>query len=396
MTDDAPSSATPRQRRLVIVATCAVVVVALVAAVIGFRRSHLLYPGNVSAPLIVEESAGAATPAHPGVGPLEGLANLGAQVVFHTYDEYADGSSAIWLYDTVTSETTLVSAGWRSRYGITDPMNPMVWPGSTAQERWLTFMAVADDEWNVFMVDVDSDDAPVNLTRNSAGSWGRNEDPKFSADGEQLFFKRDGDVVVADLAWDDGVPRFDGGLRWLTDTRWAEQHGEDLPYVGDDQATDARNSGEESMPFPAPDGDTVYFTRGTGADADLWLLKVGSGEERLVSGIPGVSEYYPIVSTNGTVFFARWTSAEDEHDTIMAIYPGEERPHRLLARAGADVADPAPVTGPDLLVFSMTGAHGAFELHVMDVPTGELAQLPLDGVPGNMLGAHVWLPPSSS
>ena len=291
------------------------------------------------------------------------------------------------MHDVATGSTTLVSAGWEARYGITDPMNPMFWPGSSDDSRWITFMAVCDGEWNLFMVDVDRPGTtPVNLTRAGATTaWGRHEDPKFTADGDQLYFKRDGDIVVAQVQWHDDVPAL-GEIRAVTNTPL--DAAPDDTYVGD--PGDHASATEESMPFPDPSGTTVYFTRGTHARADLWAADADGGNERLVMDSPGISDYYPIVSANGTFFFTRWTSAHDEHDTIWIQEPGDEAPHLLLARAGADVADPAPVTGPDLLVFSMTdGGTSPYRLHVLDVRSGEDARIPLDGVPGNMLGAHL-------
>ena len=38
------------------------------------------------------------------------------------------------------------------------------------------------------------------------------------------------------------------------------------------------------------------------------------------------------------------------------------------------------------------GGRTPFRLHVMDVQTGEDARIPLDGVPGNMLGASLRMP----
>lgn len=371
---------------------CAGVALGIGAAFVGFNRSHLLQRNFEPGELVVAEEPDVPIPAYQGAAPLQALVDREVQVVFHSYDEYADGSSQLWLFDTATGATALISGGWETRYGITDPMNPMFWPGSTDTSRWITFMAVTDGEWNAFMTDVDQPGtAPVNLTEAGAGTtWGRNEDPKFSSDGKQLYLKRDGDIMVADVEWDAGVPEL-GETRALTDTPMtSDAHG---AYIGDDEGSHPGTTGEESMPFPDTAGRTVFFTRGAHAEAGVWALDLATGTERPVMDSVGLSEYYPIVSTNGTLFFARWTSADDHHDTIWIQKPGDEAPHILLARQDADVADPAPVTGPDLLVFSMTdGGDTPFRLHVLDVQSGEDARIPLDGVPGNMLGASLRLP----
>ena len=375
---------------------CAGVALGVGAAVVGFNHSHLWQRDFAAGDLIVQEDPAEPTSAHSGHAPLRGLSDLGVQIAFHSYAEYGDGSSRLWLHDTVDGATTLVSAGWASRYGITDPMNPMFWPGSADDSRWITFMAVADGEWNVFMANVDQPGgAPVNLTGAGASTaWERNEDPKFSADGERLYFTRDGDIVVGDLRWDHGTPHL-ADVRAIISTP-QESAPDDDTYLGDDAGAPVGGTpvgGEESMPYPDPAGSTVYFTRGTHAAADLWAADADGTDERLVIEGVGTSDYYPVVAADGTLFFTRWASATDPHDTIWIQEPGDPAPHLLLARDGADVADPAPLAGPDLLVFSMTdGDSTPFRLHVLDVRTGEDAPLPLDGIPGNMLGAHLRMP----
>lgn len=371
------------------VVLCVGVALGIGAAFVGFNRSHLwqrdFHPGH----LVVAEEGDVANPAHDSSAPLRKMVGMGVQMVFHSYQDYGDGSSQLWYYETVTGATALISGGWQTLYGITDPMNPMFWPGSTDDARWVTFMAVADGEWNVFMVNIDDPGtAPVNLTKAGASTkWERNEDPKFSADGAELYFKRDGDIVVANIEWKDQTPTL-GHARALTNTTM--NGTQDESYVGDDVGSEHDTTGEESMPFPDPTGRTVFFTRGTHREAGVWALCLVTEVERPVMVTEGVSEYYPIIAADGTLFFVRWTAPDDPHDTIWIQEPNETHPRLLLARQSADVADPAPVTGPDILVFSMTdGDQTPFRLHVLDIRTGEEARIPLDGVPGNMLGTSL-------
>ncbi len=112
--------------------------------------------------------------------------------------------------------------------------------------KWLAFMGITNNAWNVFLWQVGSSSLPVNMT-NSTGQT-RNEDPKFSADGKSLFFKQSGDVMQATLSYTSTGPIFTSVV----------------------DITNTAPATENSMPFATPDGSAVYFATGTGAGMGLY------------------------------------------------------------------------------------------------------------------------------
>src|SRR5690349_2978458 len=126
-------------------------------------------------------------------------ASLTGKLAYHSYVNYGDGTSQLFIYDFAARTLTQVS---NSTWGIQDPMNGVFSPDG----KWLAFMGITNGAWNVFFWQVGSSALPVNLT-NSTGQT-RNEDPKFSADGKSLLFKQNGDVMQATLSYTSSGPVF--------------------------------------------------------------------------------------------------------------------------------------------------------------------------------------------
>lgn len=144
--------------------------------------------------------------------------------------------------------------------------------------------------------------------------------PSFSADGKEVAFISDGEVVVASI---DGYSR-----RELTDPHtdkfpvWSPDgtkiafvrigtEGPGHAVVADADGSDERDVGEGMNPIWTSDGNWLVVTRGPdqGPDHDppeIWRLRVDAeGERRLAVG------HHPTVSRYGTrVAFVRYTSVE--------------------------------------------------------------------------------------
>ncbi|MBH8316625.1 PD40 domain-containing protein, partial [Pseudomonas aeruginosa] len=128
--------------------------------------------------------AHAACTANLALQPASSLPALGGRLVYHSYMEYGDGSSNLYLHDFKSKSTRqLNQPGWN----IEDPMNAHFSPDG----RYLTFMGRQNGAWHVFAWAIGGTQAPSNLT---AAIGGRNEDPKFSFDGRQVVLKHEGDI----------------------------------------------------------------------------------------------------------------------------------------------------------------------------------------------------------
>lgn len=177
--------------------------------------------------------AHAACTANLALQPASSLPALGGRLVYHSYMEYGDGSSNLYLHDFKSKSTRqLNQPGWN----IEDPMNAHFSPDG----RYLTFMGRQNGAWHVFAWAIGGTQAPSNLT---AAIGGRNEDPKFSFDGRQVVLKHEGDIRLATLVFNGDGSVGVSAWKAVTSDGW---------------------STEESMPFLTPSGKYVVYATGAG------------------------------------------------------------------------------------------------------------------------------------
>ncbi|WP_179404415.1 discoidin domain-containing protein [Burkholderia guangdongensis] len=274
---------------------------------------------------------------------------LTGKLVYHSYVNYGDGTSQLFLYDFSAHTLTQLS---KSAWGITDPMNAVFSPDG----KWLTFMGVSNDAWNVFMYQLGTRNLPVNMT-NSTGTT-RNEDPKFSADGKTLVFKQNGNVMQATLSYTSAGPVFTSVV----------------------SLSNAPAGGEYSMPFLAPDASAVYYATGTGANMGLMKRTIATGVTAVFDHPAGLQTYYPIVRADGMVFYARWKDSSQLDQIYEKTAAPASTPNQLaLNDCVSNNSDPSPVSGTNYLFFSSTTA-GGYQLYVGDVTTGQRWSLSQFGV----------------
>ncbi|KVO31423.1 hypothetical protein WJ74_21585 [Burkholderia ubonensis] len=274
---------------------------------------------------------------------------LTGKLVYHSYVNYGDGTSQLFLYDFSAHTLTQLS---KSTWGITDPMNGVFSPDG----KWLAFMGIKNNAWNVFMLQLGTSNPPINMT-NSTGAT-RNEDPKFSADGKTLVFKQNGDVKQATLSYTSAGPVFTSVV----------------------SLTNAPAGAEYSMPFLAPDASAVYYATGTGANMGLMKRTIATGATAVFDNPAGLQTYYPIVRADGAVFYARWKDTS-QLDQIYSKTPDPASTPNQLAINDciSNNSDPAPVNGTNYVFFSSTTA-GGYQLYVGDVTTGQRWSLSQFGV----------------
>ncbi len=105
--------------------------------------------------------AHAACTANLALQPASSLPALGGRLAYHSYMEYGDGSSNLYLHDFKSKSTRqLNQPGWN----IEDPMNAHFSPDG----RYLTFMGRQNGAWHVFAWAIGGTQAPSNLTAPSA------------------------------------------------------------------------------------------------------------------------------------------------------------------------------------------------------------------------------------
>jgi Tol biopolymer transport system component len=294
---------------------------------------------------------------------------LTGKLAYHSYVSYGDGTSQIFIYDFSAKTLTQVS---KSSWGIKDPMNAVFSPDG----KWLAFMGETNNAWNVFIWQVGSNNAPINMT-NSTGQT-RNEDPKFSADGNSLFFKQTGDVMRATLSFTSGGPTFTSVV----------------------DITNTAPSIESSMPYPSPDNSAVYFATGTGANLGIYKETIATHQKVAFDAGTGLETYYPMVRKDGTVFYARWKDAASQADQIYSkVNPGDTPNQLSINDCKGNNSDPAPVDGTNYLFFSSTTA-GGYQLYVADVSSGKRWSLSQFGVNNDTtkakLGSNYWSGNSSA
>jgi Tol biopolymer transport system component len=288
---------------------------------------------------------------------------LTGKLAYHSYVSYGDGTSNIFIYDFAAHTLTQVS---KSSWGIKDPMNAVFSPDG----KWLVFMGETNNAWNVFIWQVGSNSAPINMT-NSTGQT-RNEDPKFSKDGSKLFFKQNGDVMEATVSFTSGGPQFTSVVN-VTNT---------APGI------------ESSMPFPSPDNSAVYFATGVGAASGIYKETIATHQKVAFDTPSGLETYYPMVRGDGTVFYARWNSASGKADQIYTkVNPGDAPNQLSINDCKGNNSDPAPVDNTNYVFFSST-TQGGYQLYVADMSTGKRWNLAQFGVNSDTtkakLGSNYW------
>jgi Tol biopolymer transport system component len=247
------------------------------------------------------------------------------RVAYHSYRNYGDGTGRLFVYDLATRQNSRVD---QAAWGIADPINPHFAPNGQS----IAFMGRAGDNWDVFVWRVGAG-APTNLTR---ALGGRNEDPKFSADGRLLVIKHEGDLMIGTLAADGNGDLSVSSWRRLTNDGFAV---------------------EEGIPFFSADGRYVIYTQGAELTMRIWRVDVATGaKEQMATPPAGARDYYAAVLDAATYFFTR-TRAITGLDQLMQAAPATPNavPVELVLNDCSSNNSDAAVVNTTYLVFSSTG-----------------------------------------
>lgn len=293
---------------------------------------------------------------NPQNEPSATLPALSGKLVYHAYEKYGDGSSQLFLYDFSKGQLTQLS---NKTWGISDPMNANISPDGKS----IVFMGKQKNTWNVYKWELGSNTTPTNLT-NSSGKT-KNEDPKYSFDGKSIVYKSNGDIMKMDLK-----------------TQKVINLTKDDPKV------------ENAMSYPSVDGNVIYFTKGAYGESGIYQKNLRTGVTCSFSVEPGVSNYYPIVRDEDTVFFTKWLNANVKNDQLYLkkTTPNAKPIELPINDCMANNSDAAPV-GSDQVIFSSTTKGNGYELYLGDINTGKrwsLNSLGMNTGAKNKLGAHYY------
>lgn len=282
---------------------------------------------------------------------------LSGKLIYHSYNNYGD-AAAMFIYDFRKNNLTKISNNWNLWSPINAHFN---YNGSK-----IVFMAqaVKNGKWDIYLWDVGSSISPVNLTANDGC---RDEDPKFSPNGSSICFKQT-------------MPGGVGQLKIMN-----------LSGIITNNVTNS--SVECSMPYYSNDATALVYCKGAGAGSDIYMINIDGTNDRALAAIPGVHEYYPIVSGSSNFLYTKAYNASNAHDQVMLGYFNGTNPVSLpFNTADADYSDAYPCeTGKLILSGTKNGGNGGYDLYIADTGNGNIWSLSnysaVINTPLNELGA---------
>lgn len=284
---------------------------------------------------------------------------LKGQLLYHNYSSYENWDAELYILDFKDNSVTNISSAWN----VDHEMNAMFSPDG----KHIVFMADqkgGERNWDIFLWSI-GDKEPVNLT---AGSVGREEDPKFSPDGTSIVYKANNDIKIMDLS---------GKLiRNVTNT----------PDI------------EESMPYYTTDGSKIIYAPGVGAGSDIYTISSDGTKNKAEVNTSDYQEYYPITRDSESFFYTGWVSRRNKNDQVFLKYFSRPKPVYLLFNdKHANYSDATPIGSKYVAVSSTRrGGKGGYDNYIANLYTGDIWSLDKYNNEANStkedLGAH-YLPP---
>ena len=232
----------------------------------------------------------------------------GAKILFSSLQGTETGMNDLWMMNADGGEAHQLLE-WPESYewGAT-------WSPDGEQ---IAFTSTRDFDYEIYIVDADGDDDPINLTDNDA----LDSYPDWSADRRWLVFvsDRSGDweiwrmdveaclaarmedagedaceaIQLTDSAGDDFFPRWspDGSQIVFTSRRDANRNLYIMDADGGNviQVTNTRD--HDSNPIWALDGQAIIFSSKRNADWDIYIINPDGTGERLLTDAPGEDRF---------------------------------------------------------------------------------------------------------
>ena len=228
--------------------------------------------------------------------------------------------------------------------------------GRYAHGNEIVFMAIDDhaQEWDLYLYDIRT----TSIRNLTPASGYRNEDPKFSPDGDRIIYKR--------RYWNRREDRFIYEIAEM-DLRNGEIR---ILLSSPDRG---RAGGELAMPVYSADGTRIYYTRYTENGSSICAIPSEKSKEAgVIYAEEGIQAYYPIC-LGRDLYFTRWISPENHHDSLIRYDGSGFHPLEVNSET-YDASDICPI-GDDTFIFSCT-KNGSYDLYLFDhgsmVPLDEL------------------------
>lgn len=260
---------------------------------------------------------------------------LTGRLIFHAYTCYDCNDSKLYRYDFASGKLQLLNANWN----ISNAMNAHFSPDGNS----IVFMGkpAGTDNWDVYLWHPASSIQPTDLTL-AAGN-ARDEDPKFSGDGNRIIFKRNGLLKEMDT-------------------------------LGNITRSFTVPQAEASMPYYAKGNSVLLYSgsESTGNTADIYQLNLADGTAQPLSSIAGLEEYYPVAMDDTSFLFTRWVSSGNRNDQVYrGFFNGHATVSLAFNEPGENYSDAFPVNDRYVILSSTRpGGKGGYDLYLADINTG--------------------------
>ena len=265
--------------------------------------------------------------------------SLKGKMVYHNYTSYDAMDSKMYVYDFQTNDLQVISSGWTT---VRHPMN-----GHFSNDgKTITFMGIgtSTDSWDIFIYELGSGKQPENLT--PKGSY-RDEDPKFSFDGEKICFKRNGHLSEIDVA--------SKSIRTLCD----------------------RGDVEFGMPYYSVSGDKIVFGGGSDSETFIGCWDIAAANMTKLYDKPSTVEYYPITIDQDSFYYTGHISASNHYDQLyIGYWDGRTSKYLPFNKTNADYSDACPVADGWLILCSTRqDSRGKYDLYIANDKSGTIYSL---------------------
>ncbi len=254
------------------------------------------------------------------------LPQLNGIIVFHTYTSYFNFDGTLHILDL--SKQTITDLNFNDWDGCA---NPSVSPDGNK----LVFMAVPHSNHNynnleLILYDISTGEIK-RLTNNNVAD----EDPKFSPNGIDVVFKRNGDIYK--------INTNDNSVEQLTAT----------PTV------------EEWAPFYSSDGSKIYYTSRTNNNDDIWQIDAdGQNSQALIEGLN--NEWYPQTVDSQHFLYTLTNNGDDIYEYTLSDGASE----KLSTNSSSDDSDPFYIY--DNYCGFSSSRDGNYDLYIGNMQTGEV------------------------
>lgn len=300
------------------------------------KRSFALKLSAASAALLLTACSSTTVAPSATTSPEPAASNaselgLTGSLFFHSYSDYSAWDSNLYGLDLASGDLVWINEHWTS---MISPMNAHLNADGTRMVFMGSAAGMSHTDWDVFISEWTGSEwaEPTNLT---GPNNERDEDPKFSPDGELIAFKNNGVIATMNA---------DGSDKQLLTPGFAES----------------------SIPFFTPDGNIIFDREGS------VFLRTRDGTESVLWAAGATKAYYA-VGVDSERFLFTEVQASQHDRTMWGYYDGRPAEPLFYAATDCDNSDPYPYQSGERFVFYVTGCSfiykGGYNVAVADLKT---------------------------